>query len=52
MIKFLYLILVLAWHLHAPGVANWGTVDGHRHCMAIIADTSVVVCADGYVTTS
>ena len=32
--------------------ANWGTVDGHKHCTAILGDTSVVLCSDGYVTTS
>ena len=33
-------------------VADWGTVDGHKDCKALIGDTSVVLCADGYVTTS
>ena len=33
-------------------VDNWGTVDGHHNCRAILGDTSVVLCADGYVTTS
>jgi len=32
--------------------ANWGTIDGHPSCTAILGDTSVVICADGYVTTS
>lgn len=33
-------------------VADWGTVDGHAHCRAILGDTSVVFCPDGYITTS
>jgi len=32
--------------------ANWGTVDGHKHCTAVLGDTSLVFCKDGYFTTS
>ncbi|WJN63004.1 hypothetical protein [Streptomyces phage phiScoe25] len=34
------------------GAEDWGTVDGHRFCWAIIGDTSYVKCWDGYKTTS
>jgi len=33
-------------------VDNWGTIDGHPNCTAILGDTSVVFCADGHVETS
>jgi len=32
--------------------ANWGTIDGHPNCTAILGDTSIVLCADGYMTSS
>lgn len=34
------------------GAEEWGTVDGHRFCWAVIGDTSYVTCWDGYKTTS
>ncbi|WJN62769.1 hypothetical protein [Streptomyces phage phiScoe15] len=34
------------------GAEEWGTVDGHRFCWAVIGDTSYVKCWDGYKTTS
>jgi hypothetical protein len=34
------------------GAEEWGTVDGHRFCWALIGDTSYVKCWDGYKTTS
>lgn len=53
MTRVAFVAVVLAI-LNAIGVplVDWGTIDGHPHCMTIVADTSVSLCADGYVTTS
>jgi hypothetical protein len=32
--------------------AHWDVIDGHPDCTAILGDTSVVFCADGFITTS
>ncbi|WJN62690.1 hypothetical protein [Streptomyces phage phiScoe10] len=34
------------------GAEDWGTIDGHRFCWAVIGDTSYVTCWDGYKTSS
>lgn len=31
---------------------NWGTYDGHDGCLAWVGDTTLIRCADGFVTTS
>ena len=45
-------IILLVALAQGAQVANWGTVDGHHDCRAILGDTSVMFCADGHVDTS
>lgn len=30
----------------------WGTYDGHDGCWALLGDTTYVLCADGYITST
>jgi len=50
MIMFYLIVRVLAALILTPGatLADWGTYDGHAHCLAVVADTSIVFCADGF----
>lgn len=34
------------------GWESWGTYDGHRLCFALVDDTTLIQCFDGYKTTS
>jgi hypothetical protein len=47
--KFVVLCICL---LSGASPQFWGTYDGHKGCWAAVADTSVIVCADGFVETS
>jgi len=42
------------WHdaRRAAGWKYFGTYDGHKACYALIGDTTIFECADGYNTTS
>jgi hypothetical protein len=31
---------------------RWGTYDGHRNCWAAVADTTLIMCPDGWYTYS
>lgn len=54
MIMFFLIVRVLIAFVSTPGgtLADWGTYDGHTHCIAVVADTSVVYCADGFSESS
>jgi len=46
-------ILLHLWANKYHGyIAYWGRYDGHAACWAAVADTSLIMCPDGYRTTS
>ena len=52
MITIWFVKLILMILIATGSVANWHTYDGHRNCYALLGDTTIVLCADGYVTTT
>lgn len=44
--------LYLWQQVNSGDLQSWGTYDGHRNCWAAVADTTLIMCPDGYYTTS
>lgn len=44
--------LYLWQQVNSGDLQRWGTYDGHRNCWAAVADTTLVMCPDGYYATS
>lgn len=44
--------LYLWQQVNSGDLQRWGTYDGHRNCWAAVADTTLVMCPDGYYTTT
>lgn len=44
--------LYLWQRVNSGDLQRWGTYDGHRNCWAAVADTTLVMCPDGWYTTT
>lgn len=44
--------LYLWQQVNSGDLQRWGRYDGHRNCWAAVADTTLVMCPDGYYTTT